>query len=584
LLEDDSSDVIVIGSGGAGLRAAIEACDSGASVLLVSNGAAGKSGATMMAGADITLNGRGAASIGLQGNESDSKEQFFHDILVQGYYLNNQRMVEAYVRDAPARAKEMIDWGMKYYWDGKRAIVTQGIDLNQVLMKQVRNRNITITDDFYVTDILTSKKTAVGVAGFDVNTGNVQGLRSKVVIIATGGWQRAYSFTSAPGGLTGAMHAAAYRAGADLVNMEMVTFCPNVILWPPALRGDIFPYILIEMFGDLLEKHGRPFLRDEYDPSIYRIATTTEWNKLIFSMAATKVVQRGDGSPRGGTYYSIKNVPVNILEEAEKIYPGWKWLRTDFSDLMNWLKEGNAVEVAPAAHYMEGGIGVNENAETSVKGLYAAGECSGGLFGANRVASAITQILVQGAIAGRFAAAYCKKAHLGEIEDRQLRGIESRLTRAFSNKDGPSSIELKKKIRSIADKNLWVIRNGAELKQAVSELESLQSNDVPRISIRTQTRTYNKEWIDSVEVEAMTEVLLASARSALFRKESRGVHNRSDFPQTDNHHWLREIVVRQVNGKMSLSARPITITMLKPPRVKFGFEDGIIRAVKELGE
>jgi len=584
LLEDDSSDVIVIGSGGAGLRAAIEACDSDASVLLVSNGAAGKSGATMMAGADITLDGRGAASIGLQGNESDSKEQFFHDILVQGYYLNNQRMVEAYVRDAPARAKEMIDWGMKYYWDGKRAIVTQGIDLNQVLMKQVRNRNITITDDFYVTDILTSKKTAIGVAGFDVNTGNVQGLRSKVVIIATGGWQRAYSFTSAPGGLTGAMHAAAYRAGADLVNMEMVTFCPNVILWPPALRGDIFPYILIEMFGDLLEKHGRPFLRDEYDPSIYRIATTTEWNKLIFSMAATKVVQRGDGSPRGGTYYSIKNVPVNILEEAEKIYPGWKWLRTDFSDLMNWLKEGNAVEVAPAAHYMEGGIGVNENAETSVKGLYAAGECSGGLFGANRVASAITQILVQGAIAGRFAAAYSKKAHLGEIEDRQLRGIESRLTRAFSNKDGPSSIELKKKIRSIADKNLWVIRNGAELKKAVSELESLQANDIPRISIRTQTRTYNKEWIDSVEVEAMTEVLLASAHSALFRKESRGVHNRSDFPQTDNHHWLREIVVREVNGKMSLSARPITITMLKPPRVKFGFEDGIIRAVKELGE
>ena len=200
------------------------------------------------------------------------------------------------------------------------------------------------------------------------------------------------------------------------------------------------------------------------------------------------------------------------------------------------------------------------------------------------MASAITQILVQGAIAGRFAAAYSKKAHLGEIEDRQLRGIESRLTRAFSNKDGPSSIELKKKIRSIADKNLWVIRNGAELKQAVSELESLQSNNIPRISIRTQTRTYNKEWIDSVEVEAMTEVLLASARSALFRKESRGVHNRSDFPQTDNHHWLREIVVREVNGKMSLSTRPITITRLKPPRVKFGFEDGIIRAVKELGE
>ena len=581
---EDSFDVIVIGSGGAGLRAAIEACDLGASVMLVSNGAAGKSGATMMAGADITLDGGGAAGIGLHGNESDSKERFFHDILVQGYYLNNQRMVEAYVCDAPARTKEMIDWGLKYFWDGKRAILTQGTDLNQILMEQVKKRQITIKDDYYVTDILTHKKTAVGVAGFDINAGTVQALRSKAVIIATGGWQRAYSFASAPGGLTGAMHAAAYRAGAALLNMEMVTFCPNVILWPPALRGDIFPYILIEMFGDLLEKHGRPFLRDEYDPSIYRIATTTEWNKLIFSMAATKVVLRGDGSPRGGTYYSIKNVPLNLLEEAEKIYPGWKWLRTDFSNLMNWLKEGNAVEVAPAAHYMEGGIDVNEHTETSIKELYAAGECSGGLFGANRVASAITQILVQGAIAGKFAATRSKKVRLPELDESQLRKIESRLTRGFSNKDGPSAIELKKKIKAIADKNLWVIRNGAGLKQAVDELESILSNDVSRISIQTQTRAYNKEWIDTVEVEGMAQVLLASARSALVRTESRGVHNRSDFPQTDNHRWLRELVIRQVNGKMSLTTRPITVTKLKPPRVKFSFEDGIIRAVKELGE
>ena len=584
LSKEDASDVIVVGSGGAGLRAAIEASDFGASVMLVSNGAVGKSGATMMAGADITLDGCGAADIGLYGNDSDSKERFFHDILVQGYYLNNQKMVEAYVRDAPARTKEMIDWGMKYIWDGKRAILTQGTDINQILLEQVKKRHITIKDDFCVTDVLTNNNSVVGVAGFDVNAGTIQPLRSKVVIIATGGWQRAYSFTSAPGGLTGLMHAAAYRAGASLVNMEMVTFCPNVILWPPALRGDIFPYILIEMFGDLLEKHGRPFLRDEYDPSIYRIATTTEWNKLIFSMAATKVVMRGDGSPRGGTYYSIRNVPLNILEEAEKIYPGWKWLRTDFSNLMNWLKEGNAVEVAPAAHYMEGGISVNERTETNVKGLFAVGECSGGLFGANRVASAITQILVQGAIAGKVAAAHSKKGRLQELDEDQLERIESRLTRAFSNKDGPSAIELKKKIRAIADKNLWVIRNGVELRRAVNELESLLTNDVPRLSIRTQTRTYNKEWIDAVEVEGMLLVLLASARSALARTESRGVHNRSDFPQTDNHHWLREIVIKQVNGQMSLTTRPITMTKLKPPRVKFSFEDGIIRAVKELGE
>jgi len=584
LSAQEAVDVLVIGSGGAGLRAAIEAHDQGASTLLLSNGAVGKSGATMIAGADITLDGGGAAKIGLAGNESDSKESFFHDIVIQGYYLNNQKLVEAYVRDAPVRTKEMIDWGMKYLWDAKRAILTEGTELNSVLFEQVKKRGITIKNDLYVTDLLTQGKSAVGVVGLDINSGMLQATRAKAVVIATGGWQRAYSFTSAPGGLTGALHAAAYRAGADLLNMEMVTFCPNVILWPPALRGDIFPYILIEMFGDLLEKHGRPFLRDEYDPSIYRIASTTEWNKLIFSLAATRVVLRGDGSPRGGTYYSIKNVPLNIIEEAEKIYPGWKWLRTDFSSLMDWLKEGNAVEVAPAAHYMEGGIMVDESASTTLKGLYAAGECSGGLFGANRVASAITQILVQGAIAGKSAAEYSKKAKLQELEKRQLKRIESHLTKPLTRQGSIRAVDLKKKVRRIADENLWVIRNGAGLKKAIAELESIIANEVPRISIQTQARAYNKEWIDAIEVESLTQILLASARSALFRTESRGVHNRSDYPQTDNGRWLREVVVRQVNGKASLITRPITITKSKPPRVRFGFEEGIIRAVKELGE
>jgi len=584
LSEREVADVLIIGSGGAGLRAAIEAHDQGASTLLLSNGAVGKSGATMLAGADITLDGGGAAKVGLPGNESDSKESYFHDIVIQGYYLNNQKLVEAYVRDAPIRAKEMIDWGMKYLWDGKRQILTDGTELNRVLIEQVMKRGIATKNDVYVTDLLTQGKSIVGALGLDINSGMLKTIRAKGVIIATGGWQRAYSFTSAPGGLAGALHAAAYRAGAGLLNMEMATFCPNVILWPPALRGDIFPYILIEMFGDLLEKHGRNFLRDEYDPLIYRIATTTEWNKLIFSMAATRVVLRGDGSPRGGTYYSIRNVPLNIIEEAENIFPGWKWLRTDYSNLMNWFKEGNAVEVAPAAHYMEGGIMVDEHASTTLKGLYAAGECSGGLFGANRVASAITQILVQGAIAGKSAAEYSKKAKLQELDERQLKHIESRLTKPFTEKEGIRAVDLKKKIRKIADENLGVIRNGAGLKRAIAELVSITVNEVPRISIQTQARTYNKEWVDAVEIESLTTVLLASARSALFRTESRGVHNRSDFPRTDNKLWLKEIIVRQVNGKMSLSTRPITTTKLKPPRVKFGFEEGIIRAVKELGE
>jgi succinate dehydrogenase/fumarate reductase flavoprotein subunit len=582
--EANSTEVLVIGSGGAGLRAAIEASDQGASTLLISNGATGKSGATMLAGADVTLDGASAAKIGLPGNEEDSKESFLHDIVVQGYYLNNQKLVESYVRDAGARTKELIDWGVKYVWDGKRALLTQGVELNRVLVEQARKRNVTIIDDVYMTDLLTQGNCVVGAVGVGVNQGDIRVFQARSTVIATGGWQRAYSFTSAPGGMTGAMHAAALRAGASLVNMEMVTFCPNVILWPPALRGDIFPYILIEMFGDLLERHGRPFLRDEYDPSIYRIATTTEWNKLIFSLASTKVVQRGDGSPRGGTYYSIKTVPLNILEEAEKLYPGWRWLRTDFSTLIDWLKAGNAVEVAPAAHYMEGGILVDEHAATTLKGLYAAGECSGGLFGANRVASAITQILVQGAIAGKSAAEFSKQAKTTELDRKQLEKIQTRLLSPFKKENGPHAPELKKRVRIIADERLWVLRNGKDLTKAVSELESILSEEIPKLSLQTKTRVYNKEWLDAIEIDAIVQVLLASARSALYRTESRGVHNRTDYPLTNNNTWLREIITRNIKGKLTLATRPITITKLKSPKGKFSFEEGIIRAVKELGE
>ena len=584
LSEVNSADVLVIGSGGAGLRAAIEACDQGARTILISNGATGKSGATMLAGADVTLDGGSAAKIGLPGNEEDSKERFLHDIIVQGYHLNNQKLVESYVRDAAARTKELIDWGVKYVWDGKRALLTQGVELNRVLVEQTRKRNITITDDIYMTDLLTEGNTVVGAAGININHGEIRVFEAKAVVIATGGWQRAYSFTSAPGGMTGTMHGAALRAGASLVNMEMVTFCPNVILWPPALRGDIFPYILIEMFGDLLEKHGRPFLKDEYDPSIYRIATTTEWNKLIFSVAGTRVVLRGDGSPRGGTYYSIKTVPLNILEEAEKLYPGWRWLRTDFSPLMDWLKAGNAVEVAPAAHYMEGGILVDENAATTLKGLYAAGECSGGLFGANRVASAITQILVQGAIAGKSAAEFSKVRKTVEPDTKQLDKIQARLLSPFTKENGLRPVEVKKRVKKIADEHLWVLRNGKGLKTAISELEAILFKDIPELSLKTAARAYNKEWLDVIEIESIVQVLLASARSALYRTESRGVHNRTDYPLTNNNTWLREIVTRNVKGKLTLTTRPVTITKLKPPKGKFSFEEGIIRAVKELGE
>jgi succinate dehydrogenase/fumarate reductase flavoprotein subunit len=216
--------------------------------------------------------------------------------------------------------------------------------------------------------------------------------------------------------------------------------------------------------------------------------------------------------------------------------------------------------------------------------LYAAGECSGGLFGANRVASAITQILVQGAIAGKSAAEFSKGREAREPDNKQLDEIQTRLLSPFRSKGRVRAPGLKKRVKRIADDYLWVLRNGKGLNTAISELEGILSGDIPQLSIETTARAYNKEWIDAIEVEGIAQVLLASARSALYRTESRGVHNRSDYPLTNNNTWLREIVIRTVKGRLTLSTRPITITKLKPPKGKFSFEEGIIRAVKELGE
>jgi succinate dehydrogenase/fumarate reductase flavoprotein subunit len=173
---------------------------------------------------------------------------------------------------------------------------------------------------------------------------------------------------------------------------------------------------------------------------------------------------------------------------------------------------------------------------------------------------------------------------LKEANENQINRIKSRLSAPFSRKEGIHPIDLKKRVRKIADEHLWVLRNGMGLRKAVLELTLTIANELPRLSIQTATRIYNKEWIDEIEVDSTAQVLIASARSALLRTESRGVHNRSDYPLTDNNRWLREVITRKSNGKLTLLSRPITITRIRPPRGRFGFEEGIMRAVKELGE
>lgn len=576
------TDVLVIGSEGAGSRAAIEAAENCVEVTMVSKGKIAKSGVTIMAGADITLDGKSLHELGFTGDPQDSKDKFFRDIVVQGFYLNNQSLVEVYVSDAPNRVKELLDWGLKVYSSGKREINTTGIEIMRVLSREVRKHDIKILEDIMITDLLTKNNRVIGAVGIDIATGDFIVFKSKAVILATGGWHAAYSFNTGSEGLSGDGQAMAYRAGAELVNMEMVTFCPNVIIWPQIYRGSIFLYVLGMFCGTLLNRIGEKFL-EKYNPDIVELATKTEWNKLLLSLFSTFEIRQRKGSPHGGVYFSLKDLTKDELEksEASKLMPNWKFQGTHYVNLIEKMLSGELVEVGSAAHYFEGGIKINEKCETNLNGLYAAGECSGGLFGANRVAAATTEILVQGAVAGKYAAEYAKKMQSIDANLRQVKKFKEKIFAPLNREIGVKPIEVKRKIQHIAQQNMGVVRDGKSLKEALEQFQKIRQYQLPKICVTTKVKKYNKEWIEALELENTLQVLEISAKSALMRKESRGVHYRIDHPNVNNNSWLKEIVIEKRGERIHTKIYPITTTKIELPKGTMSFEDAIFNAIEK---
>jgi succinate dehydrogenase/fumarate reductase flavoprotein subunit len=231
------------------------------------------------------------------------------------------------------------------------------------------------------------------------------------------------------------------------------------------------------------------------------------------------------------------------------------------------FKAGQTVEVGPVVEYFDGGIVVNEKFETSVGGLFAAGECTLGPFGSNRVCSAITEMLVHGADAGQNAAEYSKKIKAPEIPNHAFRSLEEKAGRALERKTGVPPAQVRKRAQEAAQKNLSPIRREKELADFISFLDKTVQEDIPRLATASKSRVYNKEWIDALELVNILHLLKCAALSALHRTESRGVHYREDYPYTDNDNWLKENIIRFQNGALEIIERPVTITAQAPPRL-----------------
>jgi len=560
------TDVLIIGGGGAGFRAAIGARETGVEVTLVSKGPLARSGATPMAGADFTLDGKSLHDMGYKGAPNDSFENVFNDIVIQGFYLNNQKLVEHYVRNAPERLRELIDWGLKITGSEERAVYSSGLGIMRVLLKKARSLGIEMIEDVMLLDLITKDGRVTGALGLDIKKGEFILFKSGAVIIATGGWHKAFWPNTGMRDLSGEGIAMAHRAGADIGNMEFITFCNNVFYEPPIWQGSIAPYIVSLLSGGELTNTAGEKVFEKYDPITVKAGSSTEWNKCFVSFIAMKEVREGKGLPNGGLYYSRGDVPWETFEPpVSSFFPNRKYKAIDLSEFFRKLKANEPVVVGPAAEYFDGGIVINENYESTIEGLFAAGECTLGPFGANRIFSAITEILVHGAQAGNNAGNYARNVQNPEFDGQIISVLQEKVEYILKRKEGIRPGPVRRKIQEKAHRYLNPVRTGEELKAFIDFLENVKKDEMPHFAVSSSSRIYNKEWVDAIEIENMVHLLEVSAKSALFRKESRGVHYREDYPVTDNDRWLKETIVKKTEDGFKITARPVAHTGITPP-------------------
>lgn len=563
---DLSTDVLVVGGGGAGFRAAIGAVERGAGAILLSKGPLARSGASPMAGADFTLDGNSMSKLGLPGDPNDSPEKVYNDIITQGWHLNNRHLVDQYITAAPGCLKELIEWGIDIKASDQRMIFTSGTKIMDVLLKRARAAGVTLIENVALLDLIVKDGRVVGGIALDVMTGDFLRIRARSVVMATGGWHKAFQPTTGMRDLSGEGIAIAHSAGADIGNMEFITFCCNVFYDPPMWRGSIAPYMLSLIAGGRLTNNRGEDILAGYDPDVVRIGTTTEWNKSFLSYVSTKEVAAGRGFKNGSVHYSRGDVPWDTMKMIGGfVFPNWKYKALDLTRWALMLEQNEPVEVGPAVEYFDGGIVVNERFETTVQGLFAAGECCLGAFGANRVFSAITEMLVQGRDAGRNAADYAAKTADSKPSTDTFTHHEREISAPLERKTGQSPGALRRRVQEAAHRHLGPIRTEKELRAFIALLEGVKNNELPGLAVTGKTRAYNKEWLDALELPHIVHLLLAAAMSALARTESRGVHFRQDHPKTDNDTWLKESIVTCREGLFAVTTRPVTTGADTPP-------------------
>jgi succinate dehydrogenase/fumarate reductase flavoprotein subunit len=562
-----STDVAIIGGGGAALRAAIEASVKGRKVIMVDKGRPGRSGATPCALWSVQ------APFGPRGeDERDSPEQFFEDMVRAGRFIGDQNIVEVVAFTACDRMLDLERYGVhfKKHDDGRfyqtpmpgqtfpRScfMIENGQHMSTVLAKEVsKHDNIQVFKDFFVFNLLKSADSVVGLIGIDMLTGDTVVINAKTTVVATGGYASLWGFSDNPPTLIGDGAAMAYRVGAELVDLEFNQYYGTDVIWPPSVKGTIFLYeLMISDFvdGEITDKDGKPIIDKP-------LPIRDDAIKTIFN-----VIKEGRGTEHGGVYYDTTKSP-KTEEEISQVFKDMTPKHYRFLRDASGIDAANQrLEVAPASHYQCGGIFINERGESSVKGLYACGEVAGNFQGANRLAgSALCDTQTMGAQVGGCVADDAGKSDLIPVEqsaiDQQIDILKSFIS---DKKDKARPVFIKEEILKTMDAHVAPFRDEKGLQQGLSIIESLKA-EMPEISV-ADIKRYNFELKEALETSFALDAAEITIGSCLFRTESRGHHNRTDFPDTDNQSWRCHTIVKQEGGKPVYSKRDVIYTRMKP--------------------
>jgi len=579
-------DVLIIGAGGAGLRAAIEASAAGVRVGLVCKSLLGKAHTVMAEG--------GIAAALANVDERDNWKVHFADTMRGGQYVNQWRMAELHAKEAPDRVRELEAWGAVFDRTKDGRILQRhfgghkyprlahvgdrtGLEMIRTLQDHGVHQGIDVHMEHTVLSLLKDGSRVVGAFGYERERGRFKIFGAKAVVLATGGIGRAYKITSNSWEYTGDGHALAYEAGAELIDMEFVQFHPTGMVWPPSVMGILVTEGVRGEGGILLNKDGKRFMFEAI-PENYRAHTADDeeegWRycqghkdarrppELLtrdhVSRCIVREIKEGRGSPHGGVYLDISWIKQKMPNAAEHIKRKLPSMYHQFKQLADIDITEQPMEVGPTTHYIMGGVRVDPDTQmTRLPGLFAAGECAAGINGANRLGgNSLSDLLVFGKRAGEYAAKFARENQHGQINTNDIDSAAREALASFERSNGENPYAIQKDLQETMQNLVGIVRTETEMREALEKIGNFKTR--AKKAAVTGNREYNPGWHTALDLKNLLTVSEAITRAALDRKESRGAQFREDYPDKEERFSkVNTIMSKAADGSMQVRLEPL---------------------------